>query len=161
AAWPSVEAWDGLARAVGGRLGKGASPLDACRDDPKGAACAEGVREHKNPYYLGDNVALTGTTGWIDAWTAQPSAYARAAAGARAAGDGGDGAAAVNFAGERNLRLVVKGGGHSYLGTSNAPDSLMVWTRAMKDIALLDAFVPEGCGGPGVPAVSVGAGAIW
>jgi hypothetical protein len=24
---------------------------------------------------------------------------------------------------------VTKGGGHSYLGTSNAPDSLTVWTR--------------------------------
>jgi FAD/FMN-containing dehydrogenase len=41
-----------------------------------------------------------------------------------------DVAAAVNFAREHNLRLVVKGGGHSYLGTSNAPDSLLVWTRA-------------------------------
>ena len=36
--------------------------------------------------------------------------------------------AAVNFARENNLRLVVKGGGHSYQGTSNAADSLLIWT---------------------------------
>ena len=31
---------------------------------------------------------------------------------------------------DNNLRLVVKGGGHSYQGTSNAPDSLLIWTRS-------------------------------
>ena len=42
------------------------------------------------------------------------------------------------------LRLVVKGGGHSYQGTSNAPDSLLVWTRAMNAVGLHDAFVRAG-----------------
>jgi FAD/FMN-containing dehydrogenase len=84
-----------------------------------------------------------------------PSVYAVAAKSAE------DVAAAVNFAREHNLRLVVKGGGHSYLGTSNAPDSLLVWTRAMDDIVLHDDFVPQGCIVPPQPAVSVGAGAIW
>ena len=42
-----------------------------------------------------------------------------------------DVAAAVDFAREHHLRLVVKGGAHSYLGTSDAPDSLLIWTRAM------------------------------
>ena len=71
--------------------------------------------------------------------------------------------AAVNFARDNNLRLVVKGGGHSYQGTSNSPDSLLIWTRAMNGIVLHDAFVPEGCAGKQAPqpAVSVGAGAIW
>ena len=46
------------------------------------------------------------------------------------------------------LRLVVKGGGHSYHGASNAPDSLLVWTRAMEwPVTLQDAFVPRGCEG--------------
>ena len=71
--------------------------------------------------------------------------------------------AAVNFAREHNLRLVVKGGGHSYQGTSNAPDSLLVWTRRMNDITLHDAFVATGCEAQASPtrAVTVGAGAIW
>jgi hypothetical protein len=34
--------------------------------------------------------------------------------------------AGVNFTRANNLRLVVKGAGHSYQGTSNAPDSLLI-----------------------------------
>jgi FAD/FMN-containing dehydrogenase len=58
---------------------------------------------------------------------------------------------------------VVKGGGHSYQGTSNAADSLLVWTRPMDRIVLHDAFTPQGCEGKGgpFPAVSVGAGQMW
>ncbi len=61
------------------------------------------------------------------------------------------------------MRLVVKGGGHSYQGSSNAADSLLIWTRRMRDIVLHDAFVGSGCEGrmSPEPAVSVGAGAIW
>jgi FAD/FMN-containing dehydrogenase len=103
-------------------------------------------------------VNLTQTLGWADAFTSQPSAYAVLAAGAA------DVCAAVNFAREHNVRLVVKSGGHSYLGTSNAPDSLLIWTRPdMAAIEVMDSFVPQGAAGtagPG-PAVSVGAGAIW
>jgi FAD/FMN-containing dehydrogenase len=84
-----------------------------------------------------------------------PSVYAVAAKAAD------DVAAAVDFAREHNLRLVVKGGGHSFHGTSNAPDSLLIWTRAMDKIVLYDAFVPQSCSTPPKPAVSVGVGAIW
>jgi FAD/FMN-containing dehydrogenase len=71
--------------------------------------------------------------------------------------------AAVDFARENALRLVVRGGGHSYQGTSNAADFLMVWTRGMRDVALRDAFVGRGCQGVQAPqpAVSLGAGALW
>jgi FAD binding domain len=69
--------------------------------------------------------------------------------------------AAVNFARKNNLRLVVKGGGHSYQGTSNAADSLLIWTRAMHNITLHDAFVAQGCSGSQAPhpAVTAEAGA--
>ncbi len=68
--------------------------------------------------------------------------------------------AAVNFAREKRLRLMVKGGGHSYQGTSNAADSLLVWTRAMTEVTLHEAFVPQDCEGKAaaVPAVTAGAG---
>jgi FAD/FMN-containing dehydrogenase len=157
AEWPHPELWRKLDAAVGGRLVKLASPLSICREPVDQAACDKLFKELKNPYFVGDSPDLTQTCGWVDAWTAQPSAYAVAAQSAA------DVAAAVNFARDNRLRLVVKGGGHSYLGTSNAPDSLLIWTRAMHDIALHDAFVPQGCDGKvePQPAVSVGAGAIW
>jgi FAD/FMN-containing dehydrogenase len=61
----------------------------------------------KNPYYLGEEVGLTQSLGWVDAWTSSPSVYAVAA-------ETTDDVVAVNFAREHNLRVVVKGGGHSY-----------------------------------------------
>jgi FAD/FMN-containing dehydrogenase len=67
----------------------------------------------------------------------------------------------VNFAREHNLRLAVKGGGHSYQGTSNAADSLLVWTRRMNAIHMHDAFVADGCAASPQPAVTIEAGALW
>ncbi|HLZ85544.1 MAG TPA: FAD-binding oxidoreductase [Caulobacteraceae bacterium] len=156
-AWPSQASWDGLRQRLGGQLIEVQSPLRACAEAPEGAACGEVFRELKNPYYIGDEVALTQTTGWLDAWTSRPSVYAVAARSAR------DVAATVAFARIHNLRLVVKGGGHSYLGTSSAPDSLLVWTRRMNEMTLHDAFVAQGCASRQAPqpAVTLGGGAIW
>jgi FAD/FMN-containing dehydrogenase len=144
--------WDELNRAVGGRLLKLQSPFTASK-----AACTEALQHLKNPFYLGDQPALTQTSGWAEAWLSQPSAYAVAAQSAA------DVAAAVRFAARHRLRLVVKGGGHSYQGTSNAPDSLLIWTRHMNAVTLQEDFVGEGCAGVQAPqpAVSLQAGAMW
>ena len=109
-----------------------------------------------NPFAIQDDPAGTQSTGWLGAWTATPSAYAVVAAGAA------DVAAAVDFAREHRLRLVVKGTGHDYLGRSSAPDSLLVWTHEMRGVAMHDRFVARGCAEEtGVPAVSVEAGTRW
>jgi len=155
-AWPSADEWRRLRQAVGGAFVDVRSPLDACAAASPSPDCARLFAALKNPYFIGDDVALTQTLGWVDAWTSRPSVHAVAAR------DASDVAAAVNFAREHRLRLVVKGGGHSYQGTSNAADSLLVWTRAMADIHLHDAFVARGCEDlPPNRAVSVGAGALW
>ena len=153
--WPSPAEWDGLRQRVGGRLIAVQSPLLPCREAPIGTACRTLFRELKNPYYIGDEVGLTQTAGWIDAWTLEQSAFAVAAESAA------DVAAAVDFAREHNLRLVVRGGGHSYLGASNSRDSLLIWTRRMAGIELHDAFVPQDTNGTPLPAVTVGPGAVW
>ena len=155
--WPSAASWAQLERAVGGRLTRLSAPMEPCRAAPAAQPCTEFFAALKNPYFLGDNVALTQTLGWVDAWTSMPSAYAVSAQTTA------DVVAAVNFAREQRLRLVVKGGGHSFQGTSNAADSLLIWTRAMNAITLHDAFVPAGCERQATPAraVSVGAGALW
>jgi hypothetical protein len=75
-AWPSEASWDRLSRDVGGRLVKVRSPLTACLEAPSSASCAHVFKELKNPYFLGDEVGLTQSLGWVDAWTSQPSAYA-------------------------------------------------------------------------------------
>ena len=155
--WPSGMEWNRLRRNLQGALSQPESPLATCHSAPDAPTCAEAVERLSNPYFLSDDPALTQTSGWVDAWRSRPSAYAVAAENAQ------DVAAAVRFAREHNLRLVVRGGGHSYQGTSCAPDSLMIWTRPMSDVALHDAFVPQGCAGRLAPrpAVTVGAGALW
>jgi FAD/FMN-containing dehydrogenase len=94
-------------------------PLSVFKTDSTEAAAKHLSENLKNPYYVGDQPGLTQTLGWVDAWATKPSVYAVAARNAQ------DIAAAVNFARENELRLVVKGGGHSYQGTSNAPDSFL------------------------------------
>ncbi len=144
--WPSESEWAKLANATGGRLSK-PTPLSQLGEALKAFA--------RNPFYRGDTPSLTESSGWLDAWRSAPSAYMVEAANAA------DVAAAVRFADAHNLRLVVKGAGHSYLGTSCAPDSLLIWTRKMNAIALHDAFKPEGSSAPAVAAISLGPGCIW
>src|SRR5688500_7309274 len=155
--WPSAASWEKLKAKVGGNLLQPQPLLAACQTNANSSACTEVLKNIQNPIYIGDQPAGTEVSGWLDAWTPAPSAYAVAARNVA------DVAAAVNFARENNLRLVVKGAGHSYLGTSNAPDSLLVWTRAMNKVRLHDAFVGQGCEGrtSPVPAVTAEAGAMW
>jgi FAD/FMN-containing dehydrogenase len=155
--WPSEATWDQLGQKIRGKLIKVQSPLTECVQAPSSPSSLQIFKELKNPYYLGDEVGLTQSLGWVGAWTSSPSVYAVAAESTA------DVVAAVNFARENNLRLVVKGGGHSYQGTSNAADSLLIWTRKMNLITLHDAFVGAGCQGQQAPqqAVTVGPGAIW
>ena len=155
--WPSAASWAKLKDDVGGNLIEVHSLFGLCETEPNGATCLDATKNIGNPYWIGDQPAGTEVSGWLDAWTPAPSVYAVKARNAA------DVAASVTFARENNLRLVVKGGGHSYQGTSNAPDSLLIWTRAMNKVTLHDAFVGKGCESrvAPVPAVSTDAGAVW
>src|SRR5437016_4343888 len=155
--WPSKAAWKRLNDALDGNLIPVDFPIDACIKDADGTECKNLIADIKNPYFVGDHPGLTQTLGWVDAWFTKPSVFAVAAK------DANHVAAAVNFAREHNLRLVVKGGAHSYQGTSNAADSLLIWTRKMNKVTLHEAFVGKGCEGktPPSPAVTAEAGAVW
>ena len=144
--WPSRDQWTSLSQAVGGRLSPVVVPNLA---DPAIAKLME------NPFYVGEQAGLTQSSGWLGAWRSAPSAFVVAAESVA------DVAAAVRFARAHNLRLVVRGGGHSYVGASTAPDSLMIWTRRMKDIQIHDTFVPAGSDAEPVKAVSLGSGCVW
>jgi hypothetical protein len=157
AGWPSAGEWQKLNDAVGGKLIKVQPLFAGCNDDRKGALCVEALENMRNPFWLADQPAGTETSGWLDAWVPAPSVYAVIARNAA------DVAAGVNFAREHRLRLVVKGGAHSYQGTSNSVDSLLIWTRKMSNLRLHDSFVPDGCEGKVAPvsAVTAEAGAVW
>jgi hypothetical protein len=127
-AWPSPSAWERLRDAVGGRLIPVGFPIEALKSAPNGPVAQQLIEAIRNPYYIASQPGLTETLGWVDAWATQPSVYAVVAR------DAADIAAAVSFARDNDLRLVVKGRGHSYVGASNAPDSLMIWTHRMTGV---------------------------
>ena len=156
-AWPGAASWANLKEQVGGNLIAVRPLFGACESSPTGADCLNALNNVDNPFFIGDQPGGTQVCGWFDAWTPAPSAFAVRARNVA------DVAAAVNFARDNNLRLVVKGTGHSYLGTSSAPDSLLVWTRGMNAVTLHDSFVGHGCGGKvaPLPAVTAEAGAVW
>ncbi len=156
AAWTEASAFATLREQLGPRLIAVASPLEACVR--AGGAGADALFARlKNPYYLGDEPSLTQSLGWVGAWTTRASPYAVRAESTA------DVSAAVTFARRESVRLVVRGGGHSYFGNSNAANSLLVWTRALDRVDVHDAFVPAGApiDTPPRHAVSVGAGALW
>jgi hypothetical protein len=156
--WPSPAEWAALSESVGGRLVQVQSAFGVCELDAGSSACTALFQNLTDSFFIDQSVNLTQTLGWVDAFTSEPSAYAVLAESSA------DVSAAVNFAREHNVRLVIKSGGHSYLGTSNAADSLLIWTRPnMQAIEVLDSFVPQGGAGLVEPesAVSVGAGALW
>jgi hypothetical protein len=105
--WPDAASWERLNQQVGGQLIKVKSPLSACDAAPDSAACEKTIQDLKNPYFIGDQPGGMQSSGWVDAWDAAPSFYGVAARNTA------DMVAAVNFARENNLRLVIKGGGHS------------------------------------------------
>jgi hypothetical protein len=106
--WPSQAAWKRLSDEVDGNLIPVEFPIEAFVKDTGTTACEDLMNNIHNPYYLGDQPGLTQTLGWVDAWVSKPSVYAVSAKNADHI------AAAVNFARDNDLRLVVKGGGHSY-----------------------------------------------
>ncbi len=144
--WPIDVDWASLNQMVSGRL----SPVRL--PDLQDATVRSLLGD---PFYIGNQPGLTQNSGWLDAWLSSPSAYVVAARSAS------DVAATIRFARAHKIRLAVKSGGHSFLGTSSAPDSLLIRTRPMNAITVHDAFSPLGAGGDPVPAVSAGAGCIW
>ena len=158
AGWPSAKEWGKLRQVVGdANLLRPSALFGSCATDANGAACADVMKNMRNPFYISDQPGGTEVSGWLDAWTPAASEYAVAAHSASQV------AAGVNFARDHNLRLAVKGTGHSYLGTSNAADSLLIWTHAMNQVRMHDAFVGQGCEGKvaATPAVSAESGAMW
>ena len=147
--------WSALKAKLGERLQPVSSPLVAARE---GRTSIDALFANlKNPFFISSDPGLTQTLGWTDAWTSAPSAFVARAESAA------DVAAAVDFARTSGVRLVTKGGGHSYFGNSNAANSLLVWTKAMDRIVQHDAFVPAGApqGTRALTAVSVGTGCLW
>lgn len=155
--WPDKAKWQDLRKRLSGRLMTPTAELDACVSDANSKDCIKIMKTIYNPFHLENNSGDTQSQGWLNAWNNHASAYTVEALNAH------DVAAAINFARENNLRVVIKGTGHDYLGRSNAPDSLLIWTHNMRKVEYEEKFIPTGCedNPKGVAAITVGAGTRW
>ncbi|MFW5654558.1 MAG: FAD-binding protein [Roseicyclus sp.] len=151
--WPSEAEWQALARRLDGALERPRMALDTALADSGGAVTEGVLAKLANPFFLQDHSGSTQSFGWLDGWQSAPSERVGIPRSAR------DVSELVRFAAARDLRLVIKGGGHSYHGQSSAPDSLLIWTRDLRGIEVHDAFVPQGAPASAArPAVSVASG---
>lgn len=155
--WPNSQKWAGFAKQLTGKLVQPQSPLASCQKNRTDEDCSAALNNVKNPFYLESTPGGTQTQRWEHAWHAQASEYAVEAENTA------DIVAAINFARTHNLRLVIKGTGHDYLGRSSAPKSLLIWTHKMRNVKFLQSFVPEGApkATKGVSAITVSAGTRW
>lgn len=150
--WPAAEDWKALADSLDGALESCLQPIDAILAETGGTLTDDAVHRLQNPFVIQDFSGGTQSAGWFNGWMSSPSAFVVIPRNAQ------DVARAVKFAARHFLRVVVKGGAHSYLGQSNAQDSLMIWTRDLKGLQLHDDFTPQGCATAPRPAVSVASG---
>jgi hypothetical protein len=91
-----------LARQFGDRLLRVRSPWHACISDSASAACVAALVGLRNPYWIEDQPGGYHTTGRLGAYEPEVSSYAVAVE------TSADIAAAVRFARDRGLRLVVR-----------------------------------------------------
>lgn len=133
--WPSDAEWSALNDTVHGRLVAGAaagSPVQICGHAGEEAACDLALERSSATEFW--NRKFPGgfqSTGLVDGFQTRASEFAVQAASAE------DVAAAVRFAAAHDLRLVVKGSGHDYMGrnTATAAGSLLISTVRMLDVS--------------------------
>lgn len=154
--WPTSKDWAILQTKLTGHLVKPTLPLATCQKNASSQECATTLKNIHNPFFNEANPGATQSQGYLNAWNNHPSEYAVEAESVN------DIVAAVNFARQHKLKLVIKGTGHDYLGRSNAANSLLIWTHNMRQRQFETSFVPAGCKNQkGIPALTLSAGTRW
>lgn len=132
--WPTASQWQLLANELTGQL--------VHDPTPPWLALTPGQRapaNFNNPYFMSSFPGGSNLVGMQSAWISTPSEYAVEAATTA------DVAAAVAFARQYGLKVVIKGTGHDYFGRSTGPEkSLLIWTHNMQGVSIQEAFTPTG-----------------
>ncbi|KAI1387903.1 uncharacterized protein F4822DRAFT_295655 [Hypoxylon trugodes] len=148
--WPLDEDWSRLNRTLGGALIRGVPPAVVCYEGPAKdeAACTYLLRNtSSNRFYIDDPVTMFSE--WPEGDTChatlQPQDGENCTQGAFPAYVVNATTVkqiqiAVNFARNRNLRLVIKNTGHDFVGRSAGFGSLSVWTHYLKDFQYLPRY---------------------
>ncbi|ORY60056.1 uncharacterized protein BCR38DRAFT_350297 [Pseudomassariella vexata] len=146
--WPADEAWTRLNNSLGGVLLKPAPPAAVCYPSSPSyntAQCNYIVfNASTNRFYIND--PLTVLTEWPEGSTCPATLTPKGNCTQGGFPDYVVNATtvkhiqmAVNFARNKNIRLVVKNTGHDWVGRSTGAGSLSIWTHYLKSFE----FLPE------------------
>ncbi|OAA43910.1 FAD-binding, type 2 [Beauveria brongniartii RCEF 3172] len=137
AGWPSADAWRGLNKTVGGRLLRPTTlPGGVCHAGQPNydeARCASVAEQWKtSEFHLADPVSVMSNE--FTNYTCLPDPSMPCSAAGYPAyvinvTSSADVKAGVDFARRNNVRLNIKSSGHDFLGRSNAPGTLSLWTH--------------------------------
>ncbi|KAI1768641.1 FAD-binding domain-containing protein [Hypoxylon sp. FL1150] len=147
AEWPLAQEWAQLNSSLGGALIPAVPPASVCYDGPSKDQAACNILLFNatfNNYYINNPVNV------FSEWPEGDTCHLRPAAGENCTQGGFPTYVvnatsvkqiqmAVNFARNKNLRLVIKNTGHDLIGRSTGAGSLSIWTHWLKDFE----FVPE------------------
>ncbi|KAI9715287.1 MAG: hypothetical protein M1812_006098 [Candelaria pacifica] len=163
--WPSVEQWNSLNASISGQLLAPLPPAAVCDNSlpiHNTGACAYVTSQYESSDFHAQDPVSIDQPNWendaclpVEGVKCDLDAFPRYVVNATSADHV---VKAVEFAGEKGVRLIVKGTGHDYLGRSTAPDSLSIWTHNLRGLQWFDSFVPTGCSAEAVPAIKVAAG---
>ncbi|KAF2029844.1 FAD-binding domain-containing protein, partial [Setomelanomma holmii] len=163
--WPSEAEWASLNKTLGGALIRGVAPGSVCYPDQPNYnpdACAFVASQWFNSTWHATNPVSIDYPIWTNN-SCNPicpngtSIIGDPGAGARGCSMGAypafvvnattpkDVGAALKWAGERNICVVVKSTGHSYPGRSIGYGSLSIWTHNFRGIEYIKAFKPTSC----------------
>ncbi|KAJ3476435.1 hypothetical protein NLG97_g9130 [Lecanicillium saksenae] len=140
--WPSAEAWNGLNKTVNGQLIKPTVlPGGVCHQGQPNydeSQCGNVAKEWTtSEFHLADPIsvmsnAFTNYTCLPDPkMPCSPSGYPAYVINVTSPADV---KAGVDFARTNNVRLNIKSSGHDFLGRSNAPGTLSLWTHHLNTV---------------------------
>ncbi|KAL4947776.1 hypothetical protein BDW69DRAFT_204026 [Aspergillus filifer] len=170
--WPSPEEWDALNASINGNLVAVRPVAAVCHDGGAQSEACQTVQEQwSNSTWRASQPGAVQFANW-EAWPErnqtchietpfdQACGQGRISRYSTVAKSTSDIQETVHFAKEHDLRLAIKNSGHCFLGRSTAPESLQLLMNGLKDIDIVDDFVPEGApsGQSEGPAVTIAAG---
>lgn len=174
ACWPSNDNWDKLNKTINGNLEAVRPVAASCFGKWTDTTCNSVVANANNSLWRSTHPGAVQWTNW-EAWPEKnqtcyldqakdiPCQQGRVSLYSAVVETAQDIQAAVRFAAQYNIRLVVKNSGHCFLGRSTAPESLQISTYKMNSTKFVSRFVPDGapeCSDANAAgsAVTIGAG---
>ncbi|KAF7363104.1 Fad binding domain protein [Mycena venus] len=145
--WPTQQVWDAFNQSIDGRLIKTIPIGSPCHNPNYNAAQCNTIRQNwhvpefhlPNPSSIMDPIFVNKTCDPFDPpeTPCQIGAYVQYAVNVTSKDHV---IKTVQFAKQHNIRFVVKGTGHDYMGRSTGTGALSVWMHNLKDVTFLPLF---------------------